>query len=174
MLVSLSPAPAWAAEGGLTGEFFWQVFSFVLLVILLSRFLKKPARAYLAKRREEIRTSLEQVIQKEAISQAQLEEWEGRLAGLDREIAELKENIRREGEEERRRIIQRAEEERGRIREQAQLVGEQEVTKAQQGLKKEMIDLSVNLAERLLKEAIRPEDQERLVKEFVEKVRDLR
>jgi F0F1-type ATP synthase membrane subunit b/b' len=41
-------------------------------------------------------------------------------------------------------------------------------------LKKEMVDLSLEFSENLLKEAVQPQDQERLVREFIGKVRELR
>jgi F0F1-type ATP synthase membrane subunit b/b' len=36
-----------------------------------------------------------------------------------------------------------------------------------------MVDLSVELAERLLKECIHPQDQERLIREYIGKIREL-
>jgi F0F1-type ATP synthase membrane subunit b/b' len=41
-------------------------------------------------------------------------------------------------------------------------------------LKKEMVDLSVELAEKLLKESIQPQDQERLVREYIGKMKEIR
>jgi F-type H+-transporting ATPase subunit b len=75
---------------------------------------------------------------------------------------------------ERERIIERAQEEADRIRRQAQVVAEQEVRKARFILRKEMVDLSMEMAEKLLRKATRPQDQEKLVKEFMGKVRELR
>lgn len=93
---------------------------------------------------------------------------------MTQEVTELQQKIAREGEAERKRIIERAKDEGDRIIKQAQLVAEQEVKKGRAVLKKEMVDLSVELAENLLKEAAQPRDQERLVKDYIEKVRELR
>jgi len=171
-----SPNNLWAAGGGegIIGEVFWQFVSFVLLLILLSFVLKKPLRAFLMKRREEIKRFLEQSAKKEGESRTQFLEWERKLNSLSQEIKELRQKISQEGEFERKRIIERALEEGGRIREQAQVVAEQEVKKARATLKKEMVDLSVELAEKLLKEATQPWDQERLVKEYIGKVGEFR
>jgi len=176
LLLPLSPNNLWAAGGreGITGEVFWQLVSFVLLLILLSFVLKKPLRAFLAKRREEIEKFLEQSAKKEEESRTQFLEWERKLNSLSQEITEMRQKISQEGELERKRIIERALEEGGRIREQAQVVAEQEVKKARDTLKKEMVDLSVELAEKLLKEATHPQDQERLVKEYIGKVGEFR
>jgi hypothetical protein len=63
--------------------------------------------------------------------------------------------------------VERAEEEGERVRKQAQIIAEHEVKKARAALKKEMVDLSLELAENLLREAIQPQDQERLVREYI-------
>ncbi|MBI5966474.1 MAG: F0F1 ATP synthase subunit B [Deltaproteobacteria bacterium] len=171
-----SPNNLWAAGGseGITGEVFWQFVSFVLLLILLGFILRKPLRAFLIRRREEIEKFLEQAAKKEGESRTQFLEWERKLNSLSQEITELRQKISQERESERQRITERALEEGGRIREQAQVVAEQEVKKARATLKKEMVDLSVELAEKLLKEATQPQDQERLVKEYIGKVGEFR
>ena len=176
LLLLFSARTLWASGGGggITGEVLWQLISFVLILILLIQLLKKPVRAFLTKRQEGIKSSLEQASKKEEESGIHFEEWEKKLNFLDREVTELQQKITREGEAERKRIVERAKDEGDRIIKQAQLVAEQEVKKARAVLKKEMVDLSVELAENLLKEAAQPRDQERLVKDYIEKVRELR
>jgi len=166
----------WASGGGggMTGETFWQIISFILLLILLIKVLKQPIRTLLFKRREDIKNSLEQAAQQEGESQTHYEEWERKLNSLDQEIADLHRKISQEGEAERVRIVERAQKEGSRIKEQAQMAAEQEVKKGRAALKKEMVDLSVELAEKFLREATEPQDQERLVRDYIGKVRELR
>ena len=177
-ILCLAPSPndLWAAGGGggITGEVFWQIISFILLLFLLTHFLKNPVRIFLKKRQEGIKNSLEQSAEKKEESQKQFENWEDKINLLRQEVADLHKKISQEGEAERKRIIGRAEEEGDRIRQQARVVAEQEVKKARATLRKEMVDLSVELAEKLLKEATQPQDQRRLVREYVEKMRELR
>jgi F-type H+-transporting ATPase subunit b len=92
---------------------------------------------------------------------------------LNQEVRELHQRIRDDGEAEQKKIVSRAREEGERIRQQAGVIAEQELAKAKAGLKREMVDLSVELAEKLLKEAIKPQDQERLIQEYIGKVREL-
>jgi len=166
----------WAAGsgGGISGEVFWQIISFILLAILVIRFLKKPVLSFLGQRQEQIKNSLEQAARKETESQTQLEVWERKISVLSQEISDLHQRISREGETERKRIIEHALEEGDRIRKQALIVAEQEVKKARAALKKEMVDLSLELAEKLLQEATHSKDQERLVKEFIGKMGEIR
>jgi F-type H+-transporting ATPase subunit b len=166
----------WASGGGsrISGEVFWQIVSFVLLVILLAYVLKRPVRLFLMKRREDIENSLKQSAKKEEESRKNSENWEKKLNSLGQEIADLHNKISQEGEAERKRIIEKALEEGDRIRTQAQVIAEQEVKKARSALRKEMVDLSVELADRLLKECTQPQDQERLIREYIGKMGELR
>jgi F-type H+-transporting ATPase subunit b len=165
----------WASEGrgGFPIDVLWQIIAFILLAGFLARILKKPTLAFLAKRKEEIRDSLTQAKKKENEAHRLFEEWEKRLAFLGQEIRELHESIKREGETERERINGRAQEEGDRILKQAQVIASQEVKKAQASLRKEMVDLSVEWAETLLKKTIQPQDQERLVKEYIGRMKEL-
>ncbi len=166
----------WAAGsgGGISGEVFWQIISFILLAVLLARFLKKPVLSFLGQRQEKIKNSLEQATRKETESRVQLEVWEKKLSALSQEIADLHQRISQEGEMERKKIIEHALEEGDRIRKQAVIVAEQEVKKARAALRKEMVDLSLAFAEKLLQEATDSKDQERLVKDFIVKMGEVR
>ena len=128
----------------------------------------------LGQRQEQIKNSLEQAARKETESQARLEEWENKIKALSEEIADLHKRISQEGEMERKRIIEHALEEGGRIRKQALIVAGQEVKKARAVLKKEMVDLSLEFAEKILREVTDSKDQERLVKDFIGKVGEIR
>ena len=166
----------WASggEGGFPLDVIWQSIAFIFLVFFLVKILKKPILALLAKRRGEVRNSLEQAKKKEIEAQRLLGDWEKKLESMSQEITELHQTIRQEGETERQKIIERAREEEERIRKQAQVIAEQEVKKARASLKKEMVDLSIALAENLLKKTIQPQDQERLVKEYIGKMKEIR
>jgi F-type H+-transporting ATPase subunit b len=174
--LAFSANDLWAAGGGggIPGEVFWQIISFVLLLLLLISVLKNPIRAFLRKRQEEIKSSLEQSAKKEGESQKTFENWEKKLNSLSQEVADLHQKISQEGEVERQRIVERALEEGDRIRQQAKVVAEQEVKKARTALRREMVALSIELAEKLLKEATHPQDQERLVREYIGKMREIR
>jgi F-type H+-transporting ATPase subunit b len=171
----LAEGNLWASGGGggFSGELLWQVVAFVLLVFLLVKMMKKPLAAFLTKRRQEIGSSLDQASQKEAEAMKLLGGCEKKIESMSQEIKDLHETIRLEGEEERKRIVERAQEEAGRVRKQAQIIAEQEVKKARNELKKEMVNLSVELAEKLLQETIQPQDQERLVREYIGKMKEI-
>ncbi|MBP1714432.1 MAG: atpF [Deltaproteobacteria bacterium] len=169
-------ADLWAS-GGEKGEFssavIWQIIAFVLLIVILSRFAKKPLASFLSRRQAEVQSAIEQSARKKEEAEVLLSEWQRKVNSLNQEVEELHQRIRAEGEAEQKKIVSRAKEEGERIRQQAGVITEQEVAKARAALKKEMVDLSVALAEKLLKEAIKPQDQERLIREYIGKVREL-
>ena len=169
-------ADLWAS-GGEKGEFssavIWQIIAFVLLIVILSRFAKKPLASFLSRRQAEVQSAIEQSARKKEEAEILLSEWQRKVNSLNQEVEELHQRIRAEGEAEQKKIVSRAKEEGERIRQQAGVITEQEVAKARAALKKEMVDLSVALAEKLLKEAIKPQDQERLIREYIGKVREL-
>jgi F-type H+-transporting ATPase subunit b len=175
--VLVGTADLWAS-GGEKGEFssavIWQTIAFVLLIVLLSRFVKKPLSSFLLGRQEEVQNAIKQSARKKEEAEALLSEWQRKVDSLNQEVKELHQRIRADGEAEQKKIVSRAKEEGERIRQQAGVIAEQELIKVRAALKREMVDLSVELAERLLKEAIKPQDQERLIQEYIGKVRELR
>jgi F-type H+-transporting ATPase subunit b len=177
-VVLLLSTDLWGSSGGGKGEFgsevIWQIVSFVLLVLLLARFAKKPLASFLSRRREDIQNAIEQSASKKEEAEEQLAKWQKKVDFLNQEVEELHQKIRDEGEAEKKKIVNRAHEESERLRQQAGVIAEQELVKARAALKKEMVDLSVELAEKLLKDAMKPQDQERLIQEYIGKVRELR
>ena len=174
--VMTGTADLWASggeRGGFSSAVIWQIIAFVLLIILLSRFIKKPLASFLSHRQEEVKSAMEQSARKKEEAEALLSEWQRKVDSLNQEVRELHQRIRDDGEAEQKKIVSRAREEGERIRQQAGVIAEQELAKAKAGLKREMVDLSVELAEKLLKEAIKPQDQERLIQEYIGKVREL-
>ncbi len=169
---------AWASSaeggGGFSRQLLWQIVAFILLIIFLAKVLRKPLGNFLVKRKENIQNSLEQAKKRQREAERLLAEWEKKLDAMDEEIAALHRNIQQEGETERERMILRSQEEGDRIRKQAQVIAEQEVKKARACLKKETVDLTVELSEKLLEKAVQPEDQERLAKEYMARLKEIR
>jgi F-type H+-transporting ATPase subunit b len=170
-------ADLWASggeKGAFSSAVIWQSIAFVLLLVLLGRFIKKPLAAFLSSRQEEVQSAIKQSARKREEAEALLSEWQRKVDSLNQEVKELHQRIRADGEAEQKKIVSRAKEEGERIRQQAGVIAEQELIKVRAALKRERVDLSVELAERLLKEAIKPQDQERLIEEYIGKVRELR
>ncbi|MFN3407230.1 MAG: hypothetical protein ACK40E_05830 [Caldimicrobium sp.] len=72
---------------------------------------------------------------------------------------------------ERERIIEEAKLQAERLKDQAQVYIAQEIEKAKELLKYELAEESVKLAEEILRKNITPEDQKRLVKNFIDQIK---
>lgn len=151
-------------------EVIWQSIGFIILLILLIKFLKKPISTSLRKRREEVKLSFDQLLHKKEEMATQIAEWGKKINSLSQEIAQFHHQIIAEGEAERQRIIAHAQKEGEHIKRQAQIVAEQELIKAIRSLKKETVDLATTMAQDLIKSVFQPSDQERLVKEFIKQL----
>jgi len=150
-----------------------QAVNFVILVGALVYFLKKPISSFLKERSEQLRKSIEDAARAREEAAAKLSAMEARMGGLPNEIAEMNRKMEGEAEEEARRIRDTAQTEIERVRTQAQFAADQEVKKARVELRKEAADLATRTAGEIVKKTLTAEDQERLVRENIEKIREM-
>jgi F-type H+-transporting ATPase subunit b len=100
-------------------------------------------------------------------------EYEGRLKSIDRERRELIASLKEGGELEKRRLVETARRQAEMLRDTQQKFISQELRKAKEELKKEAVVIAAELAEKLLRENLTPEDQNRLVGQYVERMEKL-
>lgn len=151
-----------------------QVVNFLILIVLLQRFLYKPLTQFLATRAEGIKRSLEEAkAAREAAARAQ-QEYEARIAATRREAAALREAAVREVEEERQRLLKASRDEATRLLSEAKTQIEQEVKRAKAELRKEVVGLSVGIAERLIARSLTADDHRRLAEQVAQEIGDAR
>lgn len=170
----LTASVAMAAEGGHGGglpwkDFFLRLMNFAIMVGILYKLLKKPMSNFFASRRENIQRLLEELEQQKKDAEDKAAEYQAKLAALDKETEKIVAEYIQEGEAEKQKIVEAAERQAAYIKEQAKLAIQQEIKAAKESLQEEIAELSVGAAEDLLKKNIRPEDQDRLVDEFMTK-----
>lgn len=150
-------------------DFFLRLMNFAIMVAILVKLLKKPVANFFSSRRENIQRLLTELEEKKKEAEAKASEYQAKLAVLDKETEKILAEYIQEGEAERDKIIQAAEKQAQYIKEQARLAIQQEIKAAKESLQEEIAELSVSAAEDLLKKNIRPEDQDRLIDEFITK-----
>ena len=147
-----------------------QMVNFLILIVLLQRFLYKPLTQFLATRADGIKRSLEEAkAAREAASKAQ-QEYEARIAATRREAAALRESAVREVEEERQRLLKVSRDEAARLLTEAKAQIEQEVKRAKAELRAEVVGLSLGVAERLIGRSLTTEDDRRLAEQVVQEI----
>lgn len=165
-----------AAEGAGSGgsipwwDIFKQAVNLGILVGVLVYFLKKPMTSYLKERSETLRRSFDEAAKARREAAEKLSAIEKRLSLVGNEVAEMNRRMSAEGDAEAQRIQEAAKAEIERIRAQVQFTADQEVRKAREELRREAAALSIRAAEELVKKTITPEDQERLVRENIDKI----
>lgn len=158
-------------SGAQMKDFYWRVFDFAVLIAIVVWALKKAnVKASLADRQSQIEKSLKDAEEARAAAEDKLREYTGKLDQATKEIDDIHAAIIREGEQEKTRIIAEANKAAERIAAQAALSAEQEIIKARTELRAEAGRLAVELAGGKLASAIKKDDHDRFVGEYLDKV----
>ncbi len=148
----------------------WWTVNFIALVFILVKYGRKPMADMFRARREAIENEYRELEEKRAEAEARYQEYEKKLAKLEEEARAIMEAFIEQGKKEKERIIQEAYETAERIKQQAEFYVQQELEKARESLQREVAELSVKLAEQIIRGKITADDQRRLVQEFIERV----
>lgn len=151
----------------------FKIINFAVLVAVLVKFGGKPLKNYLQSRSKGIKDKVDEAdrLQKEA--EALKKEYEGKLAKLDDEIEAFKGTILAQTERERKKILDEAAESAARIKEQAAATYQQEIREMTSKIKGEIAKLTMERAQKLVAERLVQKDHDRLVEEFIQKLRSL-
>lgn len=180
LLLAAAPAAALASGGGeaagSAGVPWWEIFkqavNVAILVGVLVYLLKKPLSSYLKERSELLRKSIDDAAKARAEAAEKLSAIQARMVRLSGEIEEMNRRMESEAGEEARRLRDLAQAEIARVREQSRFAAEQEVKKAREELRREAADLSAAAAEEMVKKSVTPDDQERIVRENIDKIKE--
>lgn len=181
LLFGLWITQAWAAGSGAEEahgvSWFRLIFplvNFLIFAYLVKRYLLPVLRDYLRERRGRIVNALREAEEERGQAEAMVQDYRGRLARLEAEGQEMRETLRQEGERLRARLVTEAGELAAKIKADANFLVEQEVKATRQQLRAELAVLAQQQAAELLQRHLSPEDQQRLVEEFVHGVGQIR
>lgn len=175
--ILVGSVPAWAAEAahGGSSTMWWNLLyrtmNFVVLVAVLWWLLRTPIKNMLGGRRESIKAELEELERAKAEAEQALTQAEAKLGDIEAQQEEIIQGYVQAGEAEKARIIDDAHKSAARIKEMADMTISQEIKHARAELMDELAEMSSKLAEDLIKQNIGPDDQKRLVSEYLEKVK---
>ncbi len=150
------------------------LFSLINLAIfgaILARFLVPSIRSWVAERRELIVRELEAAATLRAEAQRLKAECDSRLAKLKDEIEQMRAEARRDAERERDRILEAARATAANIQRDAQRLAAAEAKQLEAKLRAETARRAVDLAEEKIKSSWTADDQQRLISEFLTRVR---
>ncbi len=146
----------------------WRWGNFLILFGGLGYYLRKPLTEFLESRSKSIEVGLLNAQEAKESSLKQLGEIEARMNRLDQEVQELKNHAFKEAQEEKSRILESARSEAQKILDMAQREIEGMKKSARLELKSHVAALAVKLAEERLKKSVGPEENRRIILEFLE------
>ncbi|HXJ82435.1 MAG TPA: F0F1 ATP synthase subunit B [Candidatus Methylomirabilis sp.] len=151
-----------------------QAVNFALLLVILSRFLYKPLLGKMDERAQAIRKSLEEAQAARAEAQRERESHAARIQAAHAEAQAIRDAALKEAAEEQRRLVEAARAEAARLVEGAKAELAQDVRRARQDLRREVSDLAITVAERLIRKSLSDEDHRRFVQDEIERMQGVR
>lgn len=175
IMISVSVALASGdAEGGHEGNPWFDLakksFNFFVLIGLLYWLMASKIKDFFVGRRAEIKEDLEKAVERKAEAEKKYREYSEKIDKASGEIDGILEMIKAQGVAEKQKIIEDADRTAKKMKEDAQARIEQEMKKATDDLKAQAVNLSVKMAEEILKKSITQDDHKSMVKEYIDKV----
>ncbi|MEW6673448.1 MAG: ATP synthase F0 subunit B [Thermodesulfobacteriota bacterium] len=180
LMLSFAAGASWGSSEGGHGEEAatkgwvatdtYRVMNFVVLAVVLFLLLRKPVSQVFKNRIKGIQDQLHDLEVRKKEAEKLLAEYEERLMHLDQEAETIIAEYVRQGQEARGRIIQEARAAADKVEEQARRNIDHEFEIAKLKLKGEVLEKALIKAEEKIKNRITPDDQKKLVDEYIEKV----
>jgi F-type H+-transporting ATPase subunit b len=148
----------------------WKTFNFIVLVGFLYWMLAAKIKTFFVDRRKDIKESLENTSTQKNEAEKKYREYSEKIDKASLEIDGIFEMIKAQGVAEKQKIIEDAQKVAQKMKEDAKARIEQELQKASSQLRVEAVQLSVKMAEQILKRNITEQDHEAMVKEYMDKV----
>lgn len=147
-----------------------QVTGFILLWIVLAKYLFRPVLAMLQARDQEIKTTYENAESERTQAEEFRADYEKRLAGIEAEARSHIQAAVKDAEAAKNDILAEARSRSEDIRRRGQedLAREREKTLAQ--LREEVVDISLSAAGKLIEESLDEAKHRRLVSDFIHKI----
>ncbi len=141
---------------------------FLLLLAILAKFAWKPIMAALAQREESIASDIDAAKKSHQEAQALLAQYEQKLASSADEVRQIIEEARRDAEHTREQIVAEAKEAAATERQRALREIETATDQSLAHLSQASADLAVQLAGKIVRAQLNPEDHSNLVREAME------
>lgn len=148
----------------------FRIINFLVVFGTLYFLLAKYIRIFFADRREGIIKAIDGARQLKVSTEKNLSDWKLKIKDMENIIAQIIKDARREGEFIKGSIIRSANEASRKILERAEKEIEYETKKAGDDLRKYTAEITVKMAEDILKEKVTRDDHTVLVKEYLNKV----
>ncbi len=151
-------------------DLFWRVLNFIALMIILVKFGAKPIASALGGRQTTIKNELEDLETRRDEAEKQYREFEAKLATVEKDIDRIVEKAVAQAEVEKAKIIEKAEQAVDDMKRQAEQSIQNEIVEARRDLKNDVADQAAVMAEELIVKNLTPEDQVKIIENYLDKV----
>ena len=173
LLAASEAAPEGGEHHGPGMAVVYHAINFAILFGVLFYFLRKPVKEFFASRATLIRGNIEEAKQRKEEAAKKYAEYEHRLQSIEGEMQGLISSLKHDGELEQKRLLETAKQQATSLQSNSERMLQQELRKAKEDLKREAVGLAGQLAEDLIRKNLTPEDQGRLVGQYLEKMEKL-
>ena len=147
-----------------------QMLNFLILLAILHRLLYKPLLAKMEERSAAIKKSLDEAQAARAEAARQAEENAERLRAAYAEAQSIRAAALKEAAEEQRKLVEAARREAQQLVESAKAQTEVDIRRAREELRREVSEIAIAVAEKLVRKSLRDEDHRRLVDEAIARI----
>jgi len=154
----------------------WQILisllNLLILFLIVKAFLFKPVNNMLKKRQSELDEKYNAAEQAVRAADEDRRIWTGKMSSVKTETDEMIKKAQDSAKRQSEAIISDARAQADNIVNRAHAQAELEMKKAQDDIKKEIVEVSTALANRLLEREIKADDHKALIQSFIEKIGD--
>ena len=148
------------------------IIAVVALFLIMSYFLFNPARAFLQKRQDKIRTELEDAKNNQEDARALKAEYDEKLKNIDKEAESILADARKRALANENRIVAAAKEEAASIIERAREEARLEKQKMADDVKKEIVAVAALMAGKVVASSVDVTIQDSLIDETLKEIGD--
>jgi F-type H+-transporting ATPase subunit b len=159
-----------AEEEPMSPPFVLMLVNFGILLLILAKYGGPVARKLAQERHDQIKTALDEAAKLREQAAQKLAEYESRIKDVDVEVKKLVDGIRADAEADKQRIMEAAAAQAAQMKRDAdqRIAAEIELARAQ--LTREVAAAAAGATEKLLKDKVTSDDQNKLVSTFISNV----
>ena len=152
----------------------WQtiisLINLLLIFLILKKFFYKPVGKVLSERRELLAKQYADAQKAEDEALANKAEWEEKMQSAEAEAESILKEATVRADRRGEKIVEEAKEKADIIVRTAQVEAELERKKAREGIKREIVDVSSCLSEKILEREIKTSDHKKLIDSFISEI----
>ena len=152
-------------------DFFWKALNITVLIAIIYKFARKPVGSALKSTAQSAKQVVDDARSAEEKITSELSGMRFQISVLEKEAVEMVASAKKDAENEKARIIEEGRQELVRMKEQARFTLEQERRKAEDDLRNWIAEESVRLAEGKLKKEMNEKHQAKLVKDYMNQLK---